>query len=214
MFEKILELIYPTTCGICEEINKEGLCQNCELKLKEYEINKISYVKKQNFDVLINILEYKNLVRDKMIQYKFGDKAYLYKFFSKIILKNEKICRILKKYDIIIPVPIHKKKKSTRGYNQSYLIARELAKNIDNLQLEADILHKVVNTQSQSLLTKAEREKSIIGAFEVKNKEKIIDKKIILLDDIYTTGSTANECSKVLKQNGASEILVLTIAKD
>ena len=73
---------------------------------------------------------------------------------------------------------------------------------------------KVINTKKQSTLTKSEREKNVKNAFKLKNPEKIKDKKIILFDDIYTTGSTVNECSKILKKAGAAEIVILTIAVD
>ena len=152
-------------------------------------------------------------MRNLIIDYKFNDKPYLNELFAKIILKNEKICRKIKKYDIIVPVPIHKKRKNERGYNQSELIARKLAKNL-NLELVNDSLIKQKNTLPQSTLSKKQREENAKQVYKIQNKPKIENKKVILLDDIYTTGATTKECSKVLKQNGAKEILVLTIAKD
>ena len=110
-------------------------------------------------------------------------------------------------------MPIHKKRKNERGYNQSELIARKLAKNL-NLELVNDSLIKQKNTLPQSTLSKKQREENAKQVYKIQNKPKIENKKVILLDDIYTTGATTKECSKVLKQNGAKEILVLTIAKD
>jgi len=202
MFEAILNLLYPNVCGICGKICKESICEKCELKLQEYEINNIG------------VFRYEGIIRKKIIEYKFGDKAYLYKTFAKIILKNEKICGFLRNYDIIIPVPLSKKKKQARGYNQTELVAREIAKNITNLKLETNILVKTKDTEVQSLLTKTQRTENVKNAFAVKNAENIKGKKIILFDDIYTTGATANECSRVLTEAGAEEIMILTIAKD
>ena len=122
--------------------------------------------------------------------------------------------RILEKYDIIIPVPMYRKKEKRRGYNQTALIARKIAKAYKNLVYDGKSLQKIKDTKMQSSLDKTERRKNIKNAYKVINQQKIKDKKIILLDDIYTTGSTVNECSKVLKQSGAKEILVVTIAKD
>ncbi len=136
----------------------------------------------------------------------------MYKTFAKIILKNEKICGIMNSYDIISAVPIHKKRENERGYNQSELIAKELAKNIKELKYQKT-LKKIKNNSKQSLLTQEERSQNVKGVYEIQNKEIIENKKIILLDDIYTTGSTVNECSKVLKANGAKEILVISLAK-
>ena len=93
------------------------------------------------------------------------------------------------------------------------LIARKLANNL-KIELLTDSLIKQKNTLPQSTLSKKQREENVKTVYKIKNKQKIKNKKIILLDDIYTTGATAEECSKILKQNGAKEILVLTIAKD
>ncbi|MBQ3145908.1 MAG: ComF family protein [Clostridia bacterium] len=213
MLDYILELIYPTTCGFCDKICKTGLCKRCELKLKKYQIDLIKKHKKMSFNESMHIFIYEDLIREKIISYKFNNKAYLHKTFSKIILKNEKVCGFLKKYDIIIPVPIHKKRKLERGYNQTELIAKEIA-NQTHLKLEKNILIKQKNIIPQSSLNKSEREQNIKNAFIAKNIEKIINKKILLFDDIYTTGSTANECAKVLKKQGAKQVGVLTIAKD
>lgn len=215
IFNSILELIYPNVCGVCKKICKENLCRKCEIKIKQYEINKIKEYKdnKFYFDESIHIFKYEDIIRKILVEYKFQEKSYLYKTFSKIILKNEKICGKLKKYDIIIPVPIHKKRKLIRGYNQTELIAKKIAKNID-LKMENKVLFKNKNIVSQSELNKSERIKNVKEAFVVKNEEKVENKKILIFDDIYTTGSTVNECSKILKNAGASKIGILTIAKD
>lgn len=213
MLEDILEIIFPTTCGICDKICKEALCKKCELKLKKYEINLIRKNKRMYFTESMHIFRYEDIIREKIISYKFNNKAYLYKTFSKIILKNKKICGFFKNYDIIIPVPIHKKRKLERGYNQTELIAKVIA-NQTHLKLEKNVLVKQKNIVSQSSLNKNERKQNVKNAFIVNNIQKIANKKILLFDDIYTTGSTANECSKILKKAGAKQIGVLTVAKD
>jgi len=213
MFEKILNLIFPEVCGFCDKKNKDNLCKNCELALSKYEINCITKTKNKYFDFQYSALKYENIVREKIIKYKFNENSYLYKTFTKIIIKNEKIYGFLKLYDIIISVPMHKHKKSVRGYNQSELIAKEIAKQME-LKFEKDILVKQKDTQVQSTLTKVKRIQNVKNAFLITDINKVKGKKIILIDDIYTTGSTVNECSKVLKKAGAKEICVVTIAKD
>lgn len=209
----LLDLIYPPVCGICNNINKKHLCKRCEIKIKPYQINKIEKVENKYFDYQIKILKYENLIRNKIIDYKFNEKAYLYKTFGKIILNNEKIYGFLKKYDIIICVPMYIKKKLQRGYNQSELIAKEIAKNI-GLKLQINNLIKIIDTQKQSTLTKEQRKENVKNAFLIKNSKSIKNKRVILFDDIYTTGNTVNECSRVLKQAGAVEIVILTLATD
>ena len=114
-------------------------------------------------------------------------------------------------YDIIGAVPIHKKRKDERGYNQSELIAKELAKSIPNLEYKK-ILTKTKNNKRQSELNKEERIQNVKDVYEIQNKPIIKNKKIVLFDDIYTTGNTVNECSRVLKENGAKEVLAITLA--
>lgn len=212
MINYILELLYPTKCGICGRICKEGICKKCEIKLKKYEINLIiknnSYYRES-----MHLYRYEGIIRKAIIDYKFNNKPYLYKMFSKMILNNKKICGFLKKYDIIIPVPIHKKRKITRGYNQTELIAKEIAKNT-NLVFEKNALKKQKNIITQSNLNKLKRQKNVKNAFVIKNVENITNKKVVIFDDIYTTGSTVLECAKVLKKAGAKTVSVMTIAKD
>ena len=112
-----------------------------------------------------------------------------------------------------MPVPISRKRLKSRGYNQSELIAKEIAYN-SNLILETGCLYKVKNIVEQSKLNKEERLKNIQGVYELVNKEKLYKKKILLVDDIFTTGSTVNECAKVLRNASPRKIGVFTLAKD
>lgn len=209
----LLDLIYPPVCGICNKINKKSLCKKCENQIKKYQINTIKKAENKNYDYQIKILKYQDNIRKMIIDYKFNEKSYLYKTFAKIILNDKKIYSFLKKYDIIIYVPMHIKNRLQRGYNQTELIAKEIAK-ILKIDIQKNNLIKVKNTAKQSTLTKKEREKNVKNAFIIKNSEAVKNKKIILFDDIFTTGSTVEECSKMLKKANAKEIAVLTLAVD
>ena len=209
----LLDFIYPPVCGICGNINKNSLCKKCEIKLKEYEIYDIEKSQNTYYDYKIKILKYEKMVRYKMLDYKFNEKSYLYKTFEKIILNNKKIYSFLKKYDIMLCVPMRRKKQKTRGYNQSELIAKEIAKELEICYLR-DCLIKIKDTKKQSTLTRNERKINLNNAFGIKNKEKIQNKNVILFDDIFTTGSTMKECSKILKDAGVKKIAVLTLATD
>lgn len=213
MLNNILDLLYPNVCGICGEICKDSLCKKCENAIKKYKIDLISKNPKMYFDESMHIFKYDEITRQKIIEYKFQEKSYLYKMFAKIILKNEKVCGFFEKYDIMIPVPIHKKRRLKRGYNQTELIAKEICKNVD-LELKTNVLIKQKNIVAQSELNKNERIQNIKNAFGIKNVNEIRNKNVLLFDDIYTTGSTVNECSRILKQVGVNKIGVLTIAKD
>lgn len=217
MLNFVLDFLFPKVCGICGKICKDSLCKKCELKLLKSQQNKLMDYKNDKtkyFDYHLFLFKYENIIRKKIIDYKFNDKAYLFETFTKMILNNEKICGILKSYDIIIPVPMHRKKENKRGYNQSSLIAEKIASEICNLECLEDVLIKTKNNQTQSKLKRTERIGNVKGVYKINNEQKINNKNIIVFDDIYTTGNTVNECCKLLKSAGANKILVLTIAKD
>ena len=119
----------------------------------------------------------------------------------------------MKKYDIIIVVPISKKRQKERGYNQSELIAKEISKML-SIKIEKNIIKKLKNTPPQSSLNKEQRQENIRGVYKVFNIEKIENKNILIIDDIYTTGSTVNECSKMLRKAQPRKVDVLVLAKD
>ncbi len=210
---RIKKLLFPNICGICQKVSKTHICPKCLLKLKNISETKIQIYTNKPYNEYAYLFKYDGVIRERLIQYKFFEDGYLYKTFAEAILKNNKICSFITKYDIIIPVPVHKKRKRQRGYNQTELIARVLSKKLD-MQLEIDVLLKLKNTKAQSTLNKENRKINAKGVYQLQNKEKINDKKILLLDDIYTTGSTVNEASKVLQGAMPQEIGVLTIAKD
>ena len=213
----LFDIVYPKQCAICGKTGKDILCDKCynnEIYIKIQNECRIDKYKDKSFKEHIYLFKYNGIIRDLLLDYKFNDKSYLCDFFLKIILKNEKICRKIKKYDIMIPVPIHKKRKKQRGYDQSLLIARKIVKSFEKLELITDCLIKQKHTLQQSLLTKEERKQNVNKVYKIQNKEKIYNKRIVLFDDIYTTGSTANECARLLKESGAKEILVFTLAKD
>lgn len=205
-----IDVLYPKTCGMCNKISNSYICNKCNLKLKKLlKLNTI-YFKDKYFNSLTYLFKYEGIIREDLLQYKFWEKSYLYKFFSEIILNN---CNLKNKYDIILPVPIHKKRNAKRGYNQSALIAKDIAKAM-KIEYSNSILIKLTDNVPQSTLNQSQRIKNVLGIYNIKNAELIEEKRILLIDDIYTTGSTVNECAKILKQNGAEFIDVLVIAKD
>jgi competence protein ComFC len=212
--EKILEYIFLPSCGICSKLGEGYLCKNCGKEIRRYLINLEKSDKNENIRIKkFFVLKYDGIVRKNIIKYKFNDKPYLYKMFSKIILEDKKACEFIKSYDIIIPVPVHKARKSKRGYNQSELIAKEISKEL-KIKTYSDVLIKINNNKVQSTLNKNERKENVKNAYKIINEQKINNKNIIIFDDIYTTGSTINECIKTLKKSNVNKIGVLILAKD
>lgn len=215
--KNFLNLIYPQTCGICGKLDSNSLCKKCEINLKKQSenqiINKERELKDKYFSELMYIFKYEGQIRKLILDYKFNDKAYIYLTFVNFLLKNKKIFENIKSYDTIIPVPISKKRLKIRGYNQSLLIAKKIAEQT-NLELVNNCLIKTKNIIEQSKLNKEERKQNIQGVYKLENKKLIENKKILLIDDIYTTGSTVNECSKMLMNGKPDKIGVLVLAKD
>ncbi|MBI3017666.1 MAG: ComF family protein, partial [Deltaproteobacteria bacterium] len=114
--------------------------------------------------------------------------------------------------DVIIPVPLHFKKLQERKYNQSVLLGRELAKAVQ-IPLYVDVLKKRVPTPSQTELSQSERQKNVFNTFSVDQENKVINKHVLLLDDVYTTGATSAECEKLLLQAGAQKVSIVTLAR-
>jgi len=218
LIEKFLEQIFPTTCGMCGRFYKESICNKCKTKLDKEIICKVHY--KYIYGEFVKytyFFKYESDLRNILLSYKFKEKIYLYDFFVKIILKNEKIHHFLEKYDIIIPVPLYWKKLYKRGYNQCELISKEIAKKLRNMHSKTDILIKVKNNLRQSSLSEEERKNNVKDAYMIKDLEKnkleIQDKNILIFDDICTTGNTINECIRILKELNPKSIGVLTIFK-
>ncbi|WDV46116.1 ComF family protein [Clostridiaceae bacterium M8S5] len=227
----IIDVIYPqrNICLLCDEFSEEiksGICPKCYNKLV-YNIKtcekcgrplKQSYLpslchdcnnKQQIFKKGISPLIYEGYIRDCIHKFKYGKKPYMYKALGSIML--DYLNSLDLDFDIIIPVPLNKKRLLERGFNQAELLSKCISKH-SNSRVITKSLVRTKNTRRQNKLNRKDRLKNIKGAFTVRNKEVIANKNIILVDDIYTTGTTINECCKELTKSGAKSIYVLTLA--
>ena len=144
-------------------------------------------------------------------QFKYGNRDYLTEVFAELIKKHlNRIKPDLSSYDYVIPVPLHKYKLKERGYNQAELLAKILA-NYFQIPLRNDIIFQTKYIPSQTTLDKSKRLENKKGSFVAKGS--LENKRVILVDDVITTGSTVNECAKALASINAAEIIVITLAK-
>ena len=207
LYENILKIIFPETCEMCGKLGNI-ICNNCYNKLKKYEITN----KRGN---KFYLFKYEEEIRKLLINYKFKGRAYLNKLFSNLIIKNKNACDFIKSYDIIIPVPIHKKRMYERGYNQSELIVKRVAKELKiQDRVKTKILIKQKNTKPQSSISAKQRKENVKNVYTIKNSESIKNKKVLIFDDIITTGSTCNECKKELIKNHAKKVGIFVVARD
>lgn len=162
-----------------------------------------------HFDMAYSCFEYKEAGKELIHKLKYEGKTEAAVFIARQMhyrLKDERL-----QIDAIVPVPIHESKLRTRGFNQSYLIAKELGSLMDKPVY--DCICRIKETKNQYNLDRQQRFSNIQDAFSVKlgyNVNKY--KRLLIVDDIYTTGSTVNECSKVLKARGNVHIYVITAA--
>ena len=131
--------------------------------------------------------------------------------FRKLKKKSSSL-KDLPEADFIFPVPLHAKRLRQRGYNQAQLLARAFFYKEKN-KIKNDILTRCRNTPPQTGLDGAERRKNLKNAFCVNNKDLVSGKTILLVDDVFTTGTTVNECARVLVKAGADNVDVLTLAR-
>jgi ComF family protein len=229
----IIDIIYPHQCLSCKDfIASSGMCVQCWKKLffitnpccsicsEPFEFDTRNdmicgdcLIERPVFDQALCLIDYNDFSKKLIHKLKFQDNYLVAKFFAPM-LKN-KIMSCQYDIDYIIPVPMHKYKLLTRKYNHAALLARYITKNL-KVKSNSDVLIKKIKTKSQASLSKKARLINIKNSFQVNPayKDKILGKNILIIDDVYTTGATLNECSKILKKNGANKIIVATICKN
>lgn len=219
--------MFPKTCCFCGKISKEELCDDCKNKIiyiKEPRCKKcgkpIRYKEKEYCQDCANRKFYYEQGRSLWIHKEpVSHSIYWFKYHNRRIYSEfyaKELCRIygstVKRWgiDLIVPVPLHWKRRLQRGYNQSELIARKVGKMLE-IPVETKVVRRVLNTKPQKKLNDKERRRNIKEAFEVTNKG-VQNRKILLIDDIYTTGSTINEISRILCEKRQNKVWFLTIS--
>ena len=206
----MIHFLFPRVCGICnEKINERYTCTKC-LNILEYYQEKYLLGKSASmyFDELICLYPYKGILKSKMLQLKFYQKTYLTRTFGDLV--SYTIAKKNIKSDMIIPVPISNQRLRERGFNQAELISKTVSE-IMNIKIETHTLTKIKNNLKQSTLDLNQRNQNVSDVYEIKNSSKIKGKTVILLDDIYTTGATMNECARILKKNGAAKVIAIAV---
>lgn len=204
----ILSLLFPPKCPYCSKVilRKETECKECRAQFPSDAKTKTL----PSGDTCIAPFTYDSHVRKAILNLKYHGMVFNTESFSKAIFNaiRSQVNRF--DIDIITYVPMSKRSKKKRGYNQAKVLADKLA-GIASKPC-SQLLAKTKKNRIQHELNAVERAKNVIGVYSPTDSEKIKDKRILLVDDICTTGSTLSECCNVLRQAGAKKILCVTIA--
>ena len=213
----ILNFIYPPSCLVCDGLMKaheKMICHACWSSLHRVE-GKVEkgIIVRSDIDEIRSGFYYDDVFQKVIHHFKYQRAIMLAEKFAEIlsdIILNDAHWR---RSDLLVPVPLHAVKKRERSYNQADEISKRLSRLV-NIPFRNDILKRVVNTVSQTKMpTAADRVKNMNDVFSLLDTRAVQGKQIILLDDLITTGATANSCAAVLKQAGAQGVLVLTAAR-
>ena len=204
-----LDLLYPRTCILCDQLLTERayLCPRCR---KEAPFFKNSKRKPEFVDSVTAVWYYKEYARESLLRYKFGGQTYLAAAYGRFLAE-----RIREEYpegfDILTWVPVSPFRRLRRGYDQCGLLAKALGKELHVKPRR--LLFKVRHNPAQSGISDpALRKANVLGAYRLIHRKEIRGKRILLVDDILTTGATVGECARMLKTAGASAVYCAVVA--
>ena len=204
-----LHLLYPSACILCDSLLTEpgDLCPKCR---KEAPFFKKSKRKREFLDSFTAVWYYEGYVRDSLLRFKFGRQPYLAEPYSRFLAE-----KIRQEYpdgfDILTWVPVSPLRRLTRGYDQCWLLARALGCQLSRKPRR--YLIKIRHNPAQSGLgDPALRRANVRGAYRVLHEKELAGKRILLVDDILTTGATAGECARMLKTKGTAEVHCAVVA--
>lgn len=186
---------------------EDHVCGECLTSPKTFSIARAAGVYTKDLIEVIHCYKYKKKIQLARPLGKLLFLAFI-RYWSK------------QKIDIVAPIPLHIKKFRQRGFNQAYLLIRNwfrmamnLKIDLSNMQIDRNLLVRSCWTEPQVGLSRIKRIENIKNAFSITDCDKVFKKKILLVDDVYTTGTTVNECAKVLMKNGAKQVDILTLAR-
>lgn len=212
ILDLIAHLLYPWKCVFCESVLKDtDICRECEEKLP-YTVGDSAMQKFPFIDKCVSPLYYKDKVRASVHQYKFGGCSAYSRRYAALMsdcVENNLDCRSI---DVISWIPLSKKRLRQRGYDQARLLAEEIAAKT-GLPCR-QLLQKVKNNSAQSLTRDAkQRRKNVAGVYALDDGADVSGLRILLVDDVVTTGATMSEAARILRKAGAKSVFGVTLAR-
>jgi len=211
-FSNLLDLIFPPRCAFCRSFLKSGELGVCEKCLRELPYTGSGSAQTGDFfTVCVSPLYYEGNVRESLLRFKFSEATGYASCYGRLLadcIKDE----LAGKYDLITWVPLSQKRLKKRGYDQSMLLAMAAALELDDVAVETLRKHTDVPAQS-GVGSEEKRRANISGVYDVPDAELVQARRILLIDDIVTTGSTLSECSRMLLTAGAESVVCATLAR-
>ncbi len=226
--DSIFDFVYPPHCLVCgrylsekekdvcegcwnsQKILSDPFCPTCKSFFPDAETGCFFCSADSNLLCVRSLGIFDDFYREIIHKFKYKGKLSLGKRLSRRLGEEIKKDKRFSGFDFLIPVPLHPAKKRERGYNQSEIMGEVVSKEL-NISFLKNVLKRIKNTRDQTKLSDEERKTNVKDAFKVSFPEVIKDKKIILVDDVITTGATLFECARVLKDNGAKKIVGVTL---
>jgi ComF family protein len=234
-FDAAFGLIYPTACQICGEqraLPRDGMvcarcwskvhfikppfCQRCGLP---YEGEITSAFECSNcrdlqfhFSLARSAVAAGGVILEVIHRYKYSQATWFEPFLADVFLREALPALRGQRWDWIVPVPLHPTKRREREFNQAERMAGHLSE-ATGIPLKTRLLRRTVPTRTQTLLTRQQRAANVRGAFALRRQGRLHGERVILVDDVFTTGATTDACARVLRIRGAGEVCVWTVAR-
>lgn len=233
-FISLLNVLFPPLCHVCREFIPDAgdihICHHCRQRMPliespvcticgtpfagagEDHICGPCVKERPHFDSARSAFVYDGPCRELVHSFKYHNKTHLRRPLA--LLTLEQLAEFIdpRSHDLIMPVPLHRKRLRSRGFNQAVLLGELISKR-SGLRMDRDSLKRVRWTEPQVNLSAEQRRTNVKNAFSVHKPEQLKGAGILLVDDVLTTGSTVDECSRVLKSSGAARVSVLTVAR-
>lgn len=204
---RVLDLLFPPKCVFCRKLlssHEQGWCRDCEKKIPYYD-DKISG---DYFTFCVAPLVYRDDVREAIHRFKFSGLDCYAETFAPLVAESLAYHGV--QADVLTWAPVSRARRRERGYDQAEALCRSLSKLL--LIPSRPFLTKTVDNKAQSSLDALQRKANVLGVYGTKNEDEFAGKRVLLVDDVITTGSTLSECSRVLLTAGALQVTCAAIA--
>ena len=211
----VLDLFFPPKCVFCGKIldsgeHGYGFCARCQRELPWLRDGQ-GELTGEFFSLCSAPLRYQDKVRDSIRRYKFSGRRGYYKVYGRLVAQCVSD-HLAGRYDLITWVPLSPQRKRERGYDQSFLLASAAALELGEVAVET--LRKARDTPAQSGLTEdAQRRANVLGAYTPVDRSLVEGKRVLLIDDVVTTGATLSECARMLRTMGAADVVCAALAR-